>query len=217
LSATRRSPSRRRRRARRSTEEGPSSNGSEAGPARTDTRSRIAKGFGALAAVVGVLVGLTTVTDWFERKLDEPEPRPPAKIDARIDDVSLTGTRESLESYLRSTGQSLRGLTERELGEPGLLFAVRVSLTGSVGERFPLRWSLRQAETGEALPAPTYDQIGVVFTPRGREHSRRWPIWVPYPPRAGSYFLRVTLTDRKRQPVDERDSRRFRAPAGAAA
>jgi hypothetical protein len=170
-----------------------------------------------VAAVVGVLVGLTSLTDWFEGKLDEPEPRPPAKIDARIDDVSLTGTRESLESYLRSTGQSLRGLTERELGEPGLLFAVRVSLTGSVGERFPLRWSLRQAETGEALPAPTYDQIGVVFTPRGREHSRRWPIWVPYPPRAGSYFLRVTLTDRKRQPVDERDSRRFRAPAGAAA
>jgi hypothetical protein len=179
-----------------------------------ETKTRIAKGFGGVVAVVGLLVSVTTLTDWFEGKLDPPEPRPPAEIDARIADVSLRGTREPLESYLRSTGQSVRGLTQRELSEPGFLFAVRVRLTGSVGDRFPLRWSLRKARTGEALPGPVYNQVGVVFVPRGREHARRWPIWVPHPPGEGAYFLRVTLTDEKRQPVDERDSRPFRAGTG---
>lgn len=173
------------------------------------TRKKIAGAFGALGAVIAFLVGVTSLTDWFERKLDDPEPRPPAEIDARIGYVRLQGTREPLERYLRSIGESLSGLTKRELSEPGLLFAMRVRLTGSVGERFPVRWSLHRARTGEPLPGGTYNQPDVTFVPSGREHARTWPLWVPYPPRKGSYFLRVTLTDRKRQPVDERDSPAF--------
>lgn len=176
---------------------------------QSKSRRRVVSGFGALAAVVAFLVGVTSLTDWFERKLDDPAPRPPARIDARILDVSLRSTRAPLDGYLRSIGESLGGLTPRELAEQGLVFAVRVRFTGSVGERFPVRWSLNSAASGLPLRDPLYSQPDLTFVPRGREHSRTWPIWVPYPPRRGRYFLRVTLTDQKHQPVDERDSPRF--------
>jgi hypothetical protein len=165
--------------------------------------------FGAAAAVVAFLVGVTNLTDWVQRKFDDPEPPPPAKIDAQITGVRLSSARQSLEDYLLSTGESLGGLTERERDELGFLFEVGVRLTGSQGERFPLLWSLRGAQSGERVPGPAYAQLAVTFVPRGREHARTWPAWVPYPPRKGSYFLRVTLTDKQGQPVDMQESKPF--------
>ncbi len=173
------------------------------------TRKRLAGAFGAAAAVVAFLVAVTNLTDWIEERFDDPKPPPPPEIDARIHGARLTSMREPLESYLLSTGESLAGLSARERREPGLLFAVRVRLTGSVGEQFPLLWSLHSSRTGARLPGPAYNQLAVTFVPRGRTHARTWPVWVPYPPRKGSYYLRVTLADRKRQPVDVRDSQRF--------
>ena len=173
------------------------------------SRKRLAAGFGAAAAVVAFLVSASSLVDWVQRKFDDPEPPPPVKIEDQITGVHLSSARQSLEDYLLSTGERLGGLTERERDELGFLFEVGVRLTGSQGERFPLLWSLRSVRSGERVPGPAYAQLAVTFVPRGREHARTWPVWVPYPPRKGSYFLRVTLTDKKGQPVDMQESKRF--------
>jgi hypothetical protein len=173
-------------------------------------RARLGTAFAAVAAVVGLLVGLTSLVDWLGRQFDDPKPPPPSEIDARVGDVSLRSSAEPLETYLRSIGESLRGLTRAELREEGFVFAVRVRLTGAVGEKFPLTWSLHEAGTGSRLRGWAYNQPAqVTFVPRGREHARTWPIWVPSPGRRGSYFLRATLKDEKGLPVDERDSPDF--------
>jgi hypothetical protein len=159
-----------------------------------------------VAAAVGLLVGITSLTDWLGRTLHDPEPPPPPQIDARIRSVETRGTRETLEDYLRETGQSLRGVPALDRRELGLSFAVRVRLRGAIGKEFPLRWSLYDADRGRRLKHAIYNQEAAVFTPASRDHARTWPVWVPYPLREGRFFLRATLTDAEGRPVDERDS-----------
>jgi hypothetical protein len=173
-------------------------------------RKRGARVFAGIAALVGVLVGVTSLVDWLQEEVDDPPPRPPPAVDARVTALTLRDTRLPLAEYLTSTGQSTKGLTRREANEPGYVFSVRVRLKGGIESDFPLLWTLHRAKTGERLKGVLYNQpASVTFRPLARDHARTWPIWVPYPPRPGAYFLRVTLTDEKRQPVDERQSRPF--------
>jgi hypothetical protein len=182
----------------------------ESAEAHRDKRRRISQGFAVVAAIVGLLVGITSLTDWFERKLDRPQPRPPTEIDTRVHAVELRSAYTPYDEYLSETNQSVRGLTEAERKEQGLVFDVRVRFKGGLGERFSLRSSLYDATDGRRLSDPIYNQTAVDFVPAGQNHARTWPIWVPYPPRTGRFFLRATLTDRKEQPVDEQKSRTFR-------
>jgi hypothetical protein len=162
-----------------------------------------------MAGVVGLLVGLTTLVDWIGDKVDDPEPPPPPEIDNRITGLRVRGTGETLEDYLRDTGQSLRGLSDRRLREEGVTFVIRVRLKGAIGERFPLRLTVYDRENGERVEGGIYDQVVADFTPSSRNHARSVPLWMPYPPQTGEYFVRATLTDAKRRPVDERDSPAF--------
>jgi hypothetical protein len=172
-------------------------------------RKRIAQVVGALASVVGLLVAITSLVDWFSKTLDDPEPTPAQQIDARIAAVALRDHALTLGDYLISIRELglLRQLTASERGEPGFVFAVRVRLRGGLEEKFPLLWTLHRARTGERLDDPIFNQPArTTFTPRARDHARTWPIWCPHPPNPGSFFLRVTLTDEEGLPVDERDS-----------
>lgn len=177
---------------------------------RQQVRKRIAAALAALGTVVGFLVAATSLFDWFEGKLDNPEPRPPAEIDARVSSVALSNMREPYEDYLESSGQSAAGLSAPERKEQGLVFLARVRLKGSEGSRYALRLALFNAKTGEQLPDPIYSQIVADFKTAARNHARSWPIWFPYPLHRGTYFSRATLLDAKRQPVDEEDSKSFR-------
>jgi hypothetical protein len=174
----------------------------------TPVGKRAAQVFGALASAVALLVAVTSLVDWLSRTLDDPAPPAPPQIDARVESVALRDRAITLEDYARSIGASARGLPAAERRETGWTFAVRVRLKGGVDERFPLLWTIHAADSGERLSGAPYNQDAeVTFTPRARDHSRSWPIWVPYPPRPGRFFLRTTLTDHKGQPVDERDSK----------
>lgn len=170
---------------------------------------RVAQVVAALGAVVGLLVGVTTLVDWLGETLGDPPKPAPTRIDHRIDAVKLSAGRELLGSYLESTGQSLRGLSASERRELGYVFLVHVRLRGGVGERFPLRWAVYEAKPPQRLRGALYNQIGVTFVPRVGDHAREWRLWVPSPPRPGAYFLRATLIDQRRRPVDEQDSPTF--------
>jgi TIR domain len=146
---------------------------------------------------------------------DAPSP-PPAKIDARVVRVELRSRRERLVDYLKETNQSTAGLSKFQGAERGYVFNARVRLQGKPGIQLPLRWSIIDANTGQPLRDPLYTQTATIFVPSGPNHARTWPFWVPYPPRKGTYRLRATLIDEKRQPLDEAQSEAFtlaRAPA----
>jgi hypothetical protein len=173
-------------------------------------RTLAKRGFAAVAAVVGLLVGLTSLVDWVAGKLDSPDPRPPPEIDARIRSVDLRTVREPYGAYLRMINESFPGLTEADRKEQGLVFAARVRLKGGEGKRFMLRLSLFNAKTRQRLRDPAYTLIAADFVPANQNHATNWPSWFPYPWRTGRYFLRATLLNAEKQPVDERDSAAFR-------
>jgi hypothetical protein len=174
-------------------------------------RKRLVQGFGVVASVVALLVGLTSLVDWLERRTDDPPPAPRGQVDARLESVAVRDRAMPLGDYLSSTRQSTRGLNDLELAEPGLVFSVRVRLRGGLDEKFPLVWTLHGASSGIRLKGPIYNQpAAVTFSPRSHDDAREWPVWVPYPRRTGVFFLRATLTDEKRQPEDARDSKPFR-------
>jgi hypothetical protein len=169
--------------------------------------------YAALAAagtVLGVLVAATTLFDWFGEQVDPPPPPPPSEIDARVTAVDLRGSNERLADYLRETNQSTVGLTKHQASEEGYVFLVGFRLQGNEGQPVALRWSMIDAGTGRPLRGPIYNQPPpVAFKPRGPNQRRTWPLWVPSPPRKGSFRVRVTLIDEKRQPLDEADSEPF--------
>jgi hypothetical protein len=171
------------------------------------TRKRLTRGFAGLAALVGFLVGVTSLVDFADQRLDTEEP-PPPEIDARVSGVSLTTVREPYEHYLRATNQSLARLPKADRREKGLVFAARVRFKGGEGDPYVLRMSVFDSRTSRPLPDYVFDVAE--FTPGAQDHGREWPVWLPYPPRPGTFFVRATILDAKEQPVDERDSKRFR-------
>jgi hypothetical protein len=170
-------------------------------------RKLISQLVAAATATVGLLVGITSLIDWAGR-LDSESP-PPAEIEARVSSVELRSRNEPLDRYLRGTAQSTAGLKPDELAEEGLVFAIRVRFKGGTKAKFPTAWSLYDARRRAPLRDPLYTQPVGTFTPRGPNHARTWLQWVPYPPKPGKYFLRVTVKDDKRRPVDSQDSRPF--------
>src|SRR3954470_19042582 len=69
---------------------------------------------GGLAAVIGLLLGITSLIDWLSDKVGQSSPPPPASIDARIDALRLASVRQPLADYLQASGQSTAGLTPFE-------------------------------------------------------------------------------------------------------
>jgi hypothetical protein len=167
-------------------------------------RSKRAKqAFGAAGAVIAVLVGLTTLFDWFGGKVTDPPAKPPRTIDASIEMAELQLRNETLIDYLRDTNQNVPGLTQREKREKGLRFVIRVRLRGLEGTKMPLLWQMYDQRAGARLRDPIYEQIAVDFTPENQDHARTVPLWLPYPPRPGRFIVRFSLLDPKRQPLDE--------------
>jgi hypothetical protein len=170
------------------------------------TRKRLAAAAGGLAALVGFLVGVTTLIQ-FVAGLDSDEP-PPAAIDARVSAVDLTTRRVPYEDYLRSTNESPAGLSEAERKEKGLVFETRVRFIGGQGEPHTLRMSLFNFRTGRPVPHNTHRVAE--FTPQAQSHGREWPAWLPYALHPGTFFARATLLDKEGKPVDQQDSEPFR-------
>jgi hypothetical protein len=165
-------------------------------------RLKISAVVAGCGAVVAVLVGLTTLFDWFETQTKDPPP--PAVIDARLVSARLTGPHTTLRQYLIDTKQGRKGFTRRELLEPGLVFDVRVRLRGHKGDKMGLQWRMF-ARSGRTLPADIYSQTAAWFVPSNQDHAATTPFWAPYPDRSGTYVVRFTLIGADRKPLDVRN------------
>jgi hypothetical protein len=140
-----------------------------------------------------------------------PSLKVPGKVDARIEKVTSRNVAEPLSDYLDETRQSTRRYTAAQLRQPGYVFNVSVRIIGQRGKKFPVRWSLYRRPEAR-IPGPSYNRIAGDMRPESADHASTWPVWVPYPPHRGTYFVRFTLEDHRNRPVSEHDSRAFRHP-----
>ena len=166
---------------------------------------RVYAAFVTLGVIVGALAGVLALSHDIGGLFTSDTP---AAIDARIERVVRTRSRMPFGEYLADTKLPRSGFSRAQLAQPGYEFTVTVTITGRVGKTLPLWWRMfRKPET--PLPAPIYDREAVGFEPKSKKHSDSWPVWVPYPPTAGNYFVRFILRDPDGLPASQRDSARF--------
>lgn len=184
--------------------------GDKAAPRRRRRRPPLGRRVYGMIAGLGVVVGalagtLALLHDVFGLFQNDP----PAAIDARIDAVVKTRNAMPLGEYLNDAKLPRASFSRQQLEQRGYEFVVTVTIAGRVGNDLPLRWRMfRKPEV--PLPGPIYDRKAVGFEPKGQLHSNSWPVWVPYPPRAGQYFVRFTLDDPQGRPASQQDSPTFR-------
>ena len=122
--------------------------------------------------------------------------------------VTSRDAAEPLRLYLSETSQSLHGYSKPQLEQRGYTFNVSVRIIGQRGKKFPVRWTLYRRDPETRIEGRAYNQIAGDMRPASNDHASTWPVWIPYPPRAGTYFVRFTLEDQRRRPVSEKDSSR---------
>ena len=173
---------------------------------RTSKRTRLAGIVAGVAAGIGLLASLTGLIDWVQGKVTTP---PPKRIVPELVQAQLQPVRETLGEYLTDQGQPTGTLTREQQREHGLVFLVEVRLRGGHDEEMPLRWQLYRG-SGERVPGNLYRQTPLGFAPRNQDHQRTARLWLPYPPRRGSYFVRFTLLNPKGETIDEVNTKPFR-------
>jgi hypothetical protein len=160
----------------------------------------------AISAVVATLAALVGVLRYADEKIDPPVP---VRI-AEIKGVELRDVAQPLRDYLAEVRPTDgRRYTRDELRRPGCSFLLRLSAEGPEGMHVRLRWTLHDAD-GRRVPGAAYAQVSADFTTSASRQTRRWPVWVPPPPRDGRYVVRFTLEDDERRLIDQLQSRPFR-------
>jgi hypothetical protein len=138
------------------------------------------------------------------------------------DDPPIAGTITKLDlrknqrfaQYVSDTRQPSTRYTDGDLEKVGNVVTVFVQLRGYKNEELHVDWSLFDADTGEQIPGPEFNQVDTLqFTPRSDDHAGTGKLWVPLPRRDGRFFVRVSLIDRRGQTVNERDSQAFESVA----
>ncbi len=163
-------------------------------------RLSASKMLGLAGAAIAAIASLTTIISWSAGIFSST---PPPVIEAQLLAADVDSVHERLVDYLEETGQSSEGLSRPEAIEEGIRVNVKVRLRGRVGKEIPLTWSVLR-DDGARLRGEIYNQTAAVFTPKSEAHSARVPVWIPYPPRAGTYRVRFALTDSERRPLDTR-------------
>ena len=168
-------------------------------------RRRTARIVAGLSTLTVLLIGLTNLFDWAEKKVEDPRP---TTIAPDLVSAELQPQRETLGDYLSHIGQSPEGVPPEERSQEGLVFAISVRLQGGEGEEMPLRWQMYES-SGRRVPGEEYRQTPIGFKPENQDHSRTVSLWVPYPPKPGRYFVQFALLDARNEPHDELNTKTF--------
>jgi hypothetical protein len=169
---------------------------STVGARRPRLRVKASAAITALAAVIGLLVGLTTLFDWIESKMSGPSPAIQLVDARRVDRYMTQG------EFRERAGKPTARLSDAELSRPGLIFATDIVLRRHEGDTVVLQWRVfAREDPDQPVKRGTWgtvsaDDDDVVRTAR---------CWVPYPEDAGVYVLRMLLVDSDRRVVDSTD------------
>lgn len=178
----------------------------------------MAKKIVAIATGLGAILALIFLV--FPRLKPEP---PPKEYGATIKVVNVEPGIRLLDEILRQpltkerapVGEYIKRYGEKTMG--AIVF-FECTVKGQKDTKYPLRWTLYDATTktrfensnyGNEPGWPTADIIQ-----KGSQSQLAGKVWVPYPKRAGSFFVRLELKDpASYQPLAYADSPAFDVPS----
>ena len=153
--------------------------------------SHLAKrGFQGLVALVGLLIALTQLVDWLERR-GEPE------LSAEF--IAVT------RDHLREVGRRPEpDVTEAELDRRGLSMRMRIRARADPQRRLPVRWTVYDAATGRPHPGDQWSQIFAALQARRDERDSTVPCFIPLPAIERFFVLLSVETVEGRVVADKR-------------
>jgi hypothetical protein len=180
-------------------------------PGLLGTRAR--KIAAAAGATIAALASLVSVLQFVDDKVSSKETGSVAGAkNAEIRSIELADSSEVLADYVQKVRPTDdRDYTADELARRGYEFLLRIRAKGPPGTHLRLRWMLFDERRGRVRGA-TYSQVVSDFKTSAPEQAVKWPAWVPYPPREGSYIVRFVLENDEHRPVDQEDSELFEYP-----
>jgi hypothetical protein len=166
---------------------------------------RIAKGLALMGATIAALTQATSLIDWIGGTFSDS---PAGTIAPRIVAVERQSPL-SLRDYLADTHEPITDYTDEELDQTGFVYALTMHIQGERGSHFVLRWFIVDVTRGTRLRGPSFNQEPAIFKPRNQNQVRTYPIWIPRPPRAGTYEVTFALANAEGEPVSQKLSPPF--------
>ena len=120
-----------------------------------------------------------------------------------------------LGDFCRRRGLPCDGYNSADLQRPGNVVSYTVEAVGYAGKELAVRWSMYDAETRARVAEPALnDQDGWpdgLYTPAAERDRNSGELWVPLPPMAGEFFVRLELLPPDGGRLDAKDSAPFDA------
>jgi hypothetical protein len=162
----------------------------------------------AVAIAAGLLAGKAAVDPGFD-----PPFFSSVSSDIKFGEPEVVRGHTRLGTYLRSLEDPIGGLSPEELRAEGLVLRGRIELVGHRGRSLVPEWSLRPAGRGDRVAVETYPSEPRI-RPRAAKESRMLAVWVPLPPRSGSYVVEFKLRSAAGKVLAESSTRPFPILAG---
>lgn len=164
---------------------------------RTGFRGWLRTSTGIFSGAVTLVAGLLSIIFLLVPSL-RPAP-PPSAFGATLFDPKIETEVELGAYYGRIGQQAPASLSAEDLSQPGVIVSFTIVLEGYAGQECRLRWSALDATTSRRV-AETWlvDQPGWpsgVFLPVAARDQGSGEVFVPNPPRAGDYVVRLELFD----------------------
>ncbi|HKC64850.1 MAG TPA: hypothetical protein VKB86_14505 [Pyrinomonadaceae bacterium] len=173
------------------------------------------KKLGAIAvAITAILTLVFLVFPWLK-----PE-SPPKDYGAEIKVVSVEpGVSFDQElSQLDVSRLGGSGKYKEKYGQStGVVVRFECTIKGQKDAKYPLQWTVFDATTKTRVEeADLHSQLGwptSAITQKGTQAQSAGDVWIPYPKRAGTFFVKLELIDPdSRQPLAYADSMAFNVP-----
>jgi hypothetical protein len=148
--------------------------------------SHLAKrGFQGLVAVVGLLIALTQLVDWLERR-GAPE------LSAEFAALEVVEN-QLRRDFLRDVGRRPEPDETDELDQRGLGMKMRIRARADPERTLPVRWTVYDAATGRPIPGAEWSRIVARLRARRDERESTVPCFVPLPRKIDVFFVVLTV------------------------
>ena len=160
----------------------------------------------SLAAVVGIALGVMQLWQAFGSSGGEGGPVIVELQELRAaDQLELTVSRKT---YLRDTGRSTKGYSDKQLHELGVIASTDANIKGLKDQELTLKYTVYDDSSDFRVPERNNKEAGKIV-PTTSNESQRLTAFVPLPPEAGVYRIRLRLHRQNGVVLDEVDTASF--------
>jgi hypothetical protein len=155
-------------------------------PARSS--SYLAKrGFQGTVAVVGLLIALTQLVDWLERRGD-----PSPTLSAEFTAITLQQN-QLLREFIRAQHRPPEPDERDALDQRGVAMRMRIRVQADPERTLLVRWTVYDPATNRPLPGPQWTEVVARVLARSDERERDVPCWIALPAKLERFYVRLTV------------------------